>query len=155
MAVFIANLGQKGVIVEPPDKRGLALVEVGRLKMRIPAERIQALLPEERKPEPEKPRHSLMDAIDESRKGPSGKASITCDLRGERVDEAVEQVESFLDRAYQNNTPFVYFIHGHGTGRLKAALREHFQRSPYVKSFRPGERGEGRDGVTVAVLKED
>ncbi|RJO69578.1 MAG: hypothetical protein C4523_06065 [Myxococcales bacterium] len=160
MEVYIANLDQKGVIVEAPDKRGMALVEVGRLKMRIAADRLRALLPGERRiPQPKSSlkRALVEDALPE----PEGTVSVSrhgalsCDLRGERVEEALETADAFLDRAVRSGAPFVYFIHGHGTGRLKSALREHFRKSPYVRSFRPGERGEGQDGVTVAILKDE
>jgi DNA mismatch repair protein MutS2 len=43
-------------------------------------------------------------------------------------------------------------IHGHGTGKLKTGLREHLRDSPYVAAYRPGEAGEGRDGVTIVAL---
>ncbi len=75
------------------------------------------------------------------------------DLRGLRVDEALERVELFLDSAYLNDIHAVYIIHGHGTGALKRAVRGHLPQSRYVKRFRRGERGEGGDGVTIAFLK--
>ncbi len=156
--VFIENLAQKGVVVEPPDKRGLVLVEVGRLKMRIPAERLQSLLPGEvavTDRSKNKLRDALAAARQESASGPGGREErLTLDLRGERVEEALDRTESFLDLAYRSNSPFVYIIHGHGTGRLKAALRNYFRDSHYVKSYRPGERGEGQDGVTVVMLRD-
>ncbi len=155
LPVFVVNLDQKGVVVEPPDKRGLALVEVGRLKMRIPVERLQALDPDERKTMFKGQTNTLEVALTKSRQGGDDRDSgMTLDLRGERVDEALDATDAFLDRAMRQNAPFVYVIHGHGTGKLKAALRDYFSRSPYVVSFRPGERGEGRDGVTVVMLRE-
>ena len=77
----------------------------------------------------------------------------TVDLRGMRVDEALEKVELFLDAVYAANLGGAYIIHGHGTGALKRAVRGWLPTSNYVKEFRRGERTEGGDGVTVAFLK--
>ncbi len=157
MGVYIANLDQKGVVVEAPDRRGLALVEVGRLKMRMPVERLKALHPGEKRENRNERRTKLKDALLSARKGDGAaeRQSISCDLRGERVEEALDKVDAFLDRAMRANAPYVYLIHGHGTGRLKEAVRAHLGASPYVKKFRAGERGEGQDGVTVAFLDEE
>lgn len=153
MEVYIANLNQKGVVVQGADKRGMALVAVGRLKMRIPVERLKALNAGERG-EVKKKGGNLKEALLSGSDGHESNQTISCDVRGERVEEAMMMVESFLDRAMQRNAPFVYIIHGHGTGRLKSVLREYFKTSPYVQKFRPGERGEGQDGVTVVVMKK-
>jgi DNA mismatch repair protein MutS2 len=75
------------------------------------------------------------------------------DVRGQAADEAVDQVVAALDRAALSGAPFLRIIHGHGTGRLKAALREYLRDSPYVDAFRPGDRAEGGDGVTIATLR--
>jgi len=151
--VHISNLDRRGVIVEAPDGRGAALVEVGRLKMRVPLERLLAIPPAQQ-PGGGKQTVRITDhapvAQPERRE-----QSLTCDLRGETVDDALEQADFFLDRAMRENAPFVYFIHGHGTGRLKSALRDYLKSVPFIKSFRPGERGEGQDGVTVVVLQAD
>lgn len=76
----------------------------------------------------------------------------TVDLRGLRVDGALEKVDFFLDHAYARGQIGVHIIHGHGTGALKRAVRGHLIESQYVQDFRPGGRGEGGDGVTVATL---
>jgi len=60
---------------------------------------------------------------------------------------------SQLDRAALSGTPLIRVIHGHGTGRLRQVLREYLKESPYVRTFRPGERAEGGDGVTIITLK--
>jgi DNA mismatch repair protein MutS2 len=75
------------------------------------------------------------------------------DVRGQAADDALDQVVAALDRAVLDGAPFLRIIHGHGTGKLKAALREYLRGSPYVENFRPGDRAEGGDGVTVAKVK--
>jgi DNA mismatch repair protein MutS2 len=79
-------------------------------------------------------------------------AENTLDLRGLRLDEALEQAERFFDVCMMKHVSPVMLIHGHGTGKLKAGLRERLKDSRYVAHLRPGEAGEGRDGVTVVAL---
>ena len=71
------------------------------------------------------------------------------DLRGYRVDDALECLETYLDRASVSNLTPVYIIHGHGTGALKSYIRDYVSTSPYVSKYRAGEESEGGDGVTV------
>ena len=75
--------------------------------------------------------------------------SQTLDLRGYRVEEALDELEAYLDKASLANLTPVYIIHGHGTGALKSVVREYISTSPYVCKFRVGEQAEGGDGVTV------
>ena len=77
----------------------------------------------------------------------------TLDLRGYRVEEALDEVENYLDRASLANLSPVYIIHGHGTGALKQAVRDFLNTSPYVAKFRAGAEGEGGDGVCVVDIK--
>ena len=74
------------------------------------------------------------------------------DLRGRRADEAVEALERYLDSAYLAGLPFVRIIHGHGTGRLRRAVRQALRHHPHVRAFEPGKEGEGGEGVTIAHL---
>jgi DNA mismatch repair protein MutS2 len=75
------------------------------------------------------------------------------DLRGNRVEDAMEALERYLDSAYLAALPWVRIIHGKGTGRLREAVRELLQKHPQIKSVEAGKQGEGGDGVTVAKLK--
>ena len=79
--------------------------------------------------------------------------SQTLDLRGYRVEEALDEVEAYLDKASLVNLTPVTIIHGHGTGAMKAAVRDYLKTSPYVAKYRPGEDSEGGDGVSVVDLK--
>lgn len=75
--------------------------------------------------------------------------SNTLDLRGYRVEEALDELEAFLDKASLVNLTPVSIIHGHGTGALKSAVRDFLSSSPYVAKYRAGENTEGGDGVSV------
>jgi DNA mismatch repair protein MutS2 len=78
--------------------------------------------------------------------------SAELNLIGQRVEEALDESDKFLDRALLEGRPAVRIIHGYGTGTLRKAIREHLRRHPGVKSFRPGADNEGGDGATIAVL---
>ncbi len=73
----------------------------------------------------------------------------TLDLRGQRVDEALANLDSFLSQAIVNNVSPAMIIHGHGTGALRAAVRDLLATTPDIEKFRPGETFEGGDGVTI------
>ncbi|MDO8356388.1 MAG: endonuclease MutS2 [Nitrospirota bacterium] len=75
------------------------------------------------------------------------------DVRGRAADEALDQVVAALDRATMEAVPLLRIIHGHGTGKLKATLREYLKDSPYVAGTRPGDRAEGGDGVTIVTVR--
>ena len=89
-----------------------------------------------------KPREAIVD-------GTVNEPDLRCDVRGLRGEEALGELEQFLDRSYQKGMGTVMVHHGHGTGALKRAIREHLEISPYVSGFRPGKSHEGGDGVTV------
>jgi DNA mismatch repair protein MutS2 len=73
-------------------------------------------------------------------------------LVGRRVEPALEELDAYLDRALRGARPEVRVIHGHGTGRLRQAVREFLRGHPAVGSWRPGGPSEGGDGATVVTL---
>ncbi len=78
-----------------------------------------------------------------------------CDVRGLRADEALREVEGFLDRAFRDGESTVLLVHGHGTGALRQALRAALSDSAYVHSHQPGDAHQGGDGVTRVTLKDE
>ena len=71
------------------------------------------------------------------------------DLRGYRIDEALNELDIFLDKASMVGLPQIEIVHGHGTGQLRLAVREYLEDSPYIAKFRQGEDSEGGNGVTI------
>ena len=80
--------------------------------------------------------------------------STEINLLGKTVDEALAELDKYLDDAYLAHLPSVRIVHGKGTGALRKAVQNHLRRVKYVKSFRLGEFGEGDAGVTIAEFKK-
>jgi DNA mismatch repair protein MutS2 len=76
-------------------------------------------------------------------------------LRGQRVEEALQELDRYLDRALLAGHRQVRIVHGHGSGRLKSAVREHLRGHPAVAAFNPGGPGDGGDGATLVSLERD
>ena len=153
--VEIAGLGSTGVLLEAPCDKNRVRVRIGDREMSVASSRLVGLAtraePARRKEKPS-PIPSANRDVYRSSSGERLEDSVL-DLRGKTADEALELTVAALDQAVMSGTPWLRLIHGHGTGRLKAALREYLKGSPYVAGFRPGERAEGGDGVTIVELK--
>lgn len=150
--VVINQLGTTGTLLESPKGKKRVRLRVGDADMSVAASLLSA---SEEALEPSKPLGTARGAGSRSVTLPidSEEASIALDLRGAAADEAMDRTLAALDRATLIGSPSLRIIHGHGTGRLKTTLRTYLKASPYVSSFRPGERAEGGDGVTIVTLK--
>jgi len=102
---------------------------------------------------PQGPSVVLVDGVPAGGKATARTIDSTIDVRGQRVDEAVSAVDRFLDESLMAGRDTAFVVHGHGTGALRQAIRTHLHGHKAIETFRPGEQGEGGDGVTVAFLK--
>jgi DNA mismatch repair protein MutS2 len=75
-------------------------------------------------------------------------------LLGLTVEEALEEIEKTLNKAFLEGIPKVYLVHGHGTGRLKENIKEYLKNHPLVKNFKFADLMEGGTGVTIVYLEE-
>lgn len=132
-----------------------ALVAAGALKMRVPVSELSgartAKVPT-KFPEANKKEAQLKKAA-QAAPAEVEATNFRCDVRGMRADDALAEVESFLDRGMRSGEEAALIIHGHGTGALKQAIRDFLSASPYIRMYRPGENHEGGDGVTVVALR--
>jgi len=95
-----------------------------------------------------KPTSSARVHIDKERT-----ASLEMDIRGKLVDEAIIEVDRYLDDCFLKGLSEIQIIHGKGTGALRQGIHNYLRRHPRVKSFRLGAYGEGDAGVTIVTLK--
>ena len=144
--VMIKELNQPVTVVSLPDKNNNLTVQMGLIKTKISKDQVAKL----DKSLTKKPQLKLrpLESFELKRSGMSN----TLDLRGYKVDEALDSVEAYLDKASLANLTPVYVVHGNGTGALRNYIRDYVSTSPYVAKYRPGEPAEGGDGVTVIDL---
>lgn len=142
--VFVKTLGTEAEVVSL-DKNGNAEVKAGVMKMNVKASELRLLAP---KKKPKK--QSLYRSVKE-KSLPSGKSSV--DLRGESVEEAIADLDMFIDGVLRSGLNELTIIHGKGTGTLRRAIQQHLKDHPNIKSYRTGVYGEGEEGVTIAELK--
>ncbi len=134
--------GGTGAIESLPDSRGRVALRVGSARMVVPADRVgRAETGAAKKPPTPRPRPTL----------PEG-GTERCDLRGQRVDEALDALAEALDRALNAGRDRLVVVHGVGTGALRRAVREALSASRYVAKLESASRDEGGDGTSVALL---
>ena len=78
---------------------------------------------------------------------------VEVNLIGQRVEEAIEAAERAIDQALVSGASRLRVIHGHGTGRLREGIREHFRSHPAVEKLRSGDKSEGGNGATILELR--
>ena len=164
--VIVPRLGRCEV-VSPPDASGKVEVRLGQMRALVPivdvlmdshraaraAERERdraAIAAADAKPEPG---IVLVDGVPAGGRATARTIDSTIDVRGQRVDEAVANVDRFLDESLMASRDTAFVVHGHGTGALRTAVRQHLGAHKAIDKFRAGEPSEGGDGVTVAFLK--
>ena len=141
--VEITHLNTKGTVLAIPDAKGEVQLQAGIMKLK--AHLSQLRLVKEEKP---KKKVSSVSVQTGMRTVP-----LSCDVRGLALDEALEEVEQYLDEATLAGLHEVTIVHGKGTGILREGIQKHLKTYPHVKSFRRGKYGEGEEGVTVVELK--
>ena len=143
--LMLKNLHQKVTVLTLPDKNKRVFVDMGNIKMKVKKDDLAVLDENYKAPTKAQIPGASLKKFELRRL----EMSSTLDLRGYRVEAALDEVESYLDKASLANLSPVYIIHGHGTGALKQSVRDFLSTSPYVAKFRPGEDAEGGDGVSV------
>ena len=150
--VRVLSMNLNGTVSSLPDAQGNVFVQMGILRSKVNISDLELLQ-----------ENSVSGPGLESRKKGSGSSNIKMsksfgispeiNVLGMTVDEAVAQLDKYLDDAYIAPLPQVRIVHGKGTGALRAGIHKHLKRLKYVKEFHLGGFGEGDAGVTIVVFK--
>ena len=138
-----------------PDAKGDMFVQCGIIRSKVNIKDL-VLINEDAMPNnPYKKQTGRTTRSNTSRIGAAKTStfSMEINLLGKTVDEAISELDKYLDDAYLSHAPSVRIVHGKGTGALRAAVQRHLKSIPYIKSFHLGEYGEGDAGVTIAEFK--
>jgi len=143
--VRLRTLGKEGVVASLGKED--AEIQIGNLRVRVDLYDLDLVGGRVE----EKAAESVRDSVNFQVKSPGAELS----LRGMAVDEALEALGHYLDRAYVAGLPYVRIVHGKGTGKLRNAVRKELERNPQVERHEMGGPTEGGDGVTIAFLAQD
>ena len=143
--VKVITLNQEGSVVSVDAKKKEAVVQMGIMKMTLPFKALQ-IAKKDKKSIVTKSTRKIISAK-------SGKVKSEVDLRGMNLEEAIIEVDKYLDDACVAGLETVTIIHGVGTGVLKKGIQEILKKNKHVKSQRPGQYGEGGMGVTIVEMK--
>ena len=147
-SVKVISMGLKGIVSSLPDAKGNLFVQCGIMRTSVnvkdlaPAEEATITAPTLQRTNSGKIKMSKVTGI-----------STEINLLGRTVDEAICELDKYLDDAYLAHLPSVRVVHGKGTGALRSAVHSHLKRQKHVKEFRLGEYDEGDAGVTIVTFK--
>ena len=151
-SVKILSMGLKGTVSSLPDHKGNLFVQCGII--RTQANINDLILTQEN--DVTGPANLKLGRTGAGKMKMSKSLSISTEINllGMTTDEALAQLDKYLDDAYLAHLPSVRIVHGKGTGALRSAVQRYLRQVNYVESFRLGEHGEGDAGVTIATFKK-
>ena len=149
-SVRIISMGLKGTVSSLPDAKGNLFVQCGIMRTQTNISDI-AVLQEESITAPGY--SGKRNASSGMKMSKSLSVSTEINLLGRTVDEALAELDKYLDDAYLAHLPSVRVVHGKGTGALRQAVHNHLKKLRYVQEYRLGEYGEGDAGVTIVTFK--
>lgn len=148
--VKVLSLNLKGTVSTLPDARGYLLVQMGIMRSKIHISDLELLKEETVISAPNMQRTST----GKIKMSKSSSVGIEINLLGRTVDEAIAELDKYLDDAYLAHIPSVRVVHGKGTGALRKGIHNYLRRVKYVSSFQLAEFGEGDAGVTIVTFKK-
>ena len=141
--VQVASYGTVGTLLSKSDDTHWE-VQLGILKMKVPTDELTKV----EAPEDKEPKRHIVNV---SNRGPA--ISPTLDLRGKRYEEAMHDLDQYMDEALLANYPTVTIIHGKGTGAIRNGVQEYLKQHRQIKSYKYAPPEAGGDGATIVVFK--
>lgn len=144
--VWVPSLQASGEVLAINERAGDADVQLGNFRLKLPLKRLE--LRQKAATATSVESASVRVQAQAAQESPG----LELDLRGARVEEGLDRLESYLNNAYMARLPWVRIIHGKGTGAMRDAVRNVLRHHPLAREARAGDQGEGGDGVTVVRL---
>ncbi len=141
--VLVASYGQRGILMEKSDKTNW-LVQLGILKMKIRESDMTLVQPEK------EPKRQVVAAV---RSSNNSHVSTQLDLRGERYESALSELDQYLDAALLAGYPQVTIVHGKGTGALRQGVNEALKKHRSVQKYEMAPQNQGGNGATIVYFK--
>ena len=155
--VLVPQLGGVGEVVDAPSRKKVTVRMEGGLKTQVKVDSVQiptGAAAKKKKAQQQRAHQPEKQALPQpSNDAPVRYPGNTLDLRGQRVDEALAAADRFLDNALRDGEMVVFVIHGHGSGALRAAVREYLAGHRAVTRFEAAGHREGGDGVTLVWME--
>ena len=148
-AVKVLSMNLKGTVSSRPDSKGNLFVQMGIIRSKVKLSDLE-LIDEAEITTPTMQR----TGAGKIRMSKSAHISTEINLLGKTVDEAIAELDKYLDDAYIAHLKSVRIVHGKGTGALRKGIHNYLKRQKHVDSFRLGEFGEGDAGVTIVEFKK-
>ena len=147
--VRVLSLNLKGTVSSLPDSKGFLFVQMGIIRSKVNISDLELV------DEPVITTPSMQrTGTGKIRMSKAASISTEINLLGKTVDEAVAELDKYLDDAYIAHMKSVRIVHGKGTGALRKGVHNYLKRQKHVASFRLGEFGEGDAGVTIVEFKK-
>ncbi len=146
--VKLLTLDQNGEVLSLPDDKGDLTVKVGIMKINVNIAGLMLINDGTKKKKAKNRGYANMYRMK------AQNISMSVNVQGQNLEDALMNVDKYIDDAYMAGLKEVTVIHGNGTGVLKEGLRRSFKSHKLVASYRKGAYNEGGDGVTIVKLKE-
>lgn len=148
--VKLLTIGQNGTILSLPDEKGNLMINIGALKVKARLQDLM-LINEGKDRKPQAKSSSKYGSLLRSK---SSSVSASINVRGKNLEDALADVEKYLDDVYMAGLDMVSIIHGRGGGILKDGIRQMLKRKKYVDSYGAASYNDGGEGVTVVRMKK-
>ncbi|HLY32436.1 MAG TPA: Smr/MutS family protein, partial [Ktedonobacterales bacterium] len=159
--VRIRSMNQRGEVLSLPNAQGDVEVQMGALKLRVGVNNLERLSRRKARAEDHADGRSGRSAYADAPvlvtlppRDETPPPELQLDLRGWRVEDALSEVDTYINDAYLASLPYVRILHGKGTGALRQAIREQLKGNPMVKSLASAPPKEGGDGITIVTLNQ-
>ena len=155
MKVFVKSTGQEGIVQSIRLQKGEAEILCGNIRIRSKISELSILLtPQKQQPTKKDKWKNKTENVQVTKSlKPKPAPALEINVIGLTVDQAIPEIEAFLDAAIISNLDEVRIVHGMGTGKLRAGIHDYLRKQKCVQEFRLGKYGEGDTGVTIVKLK--